>query len=254
MAAALGRLRTRSEFLRVAGARRKYVRPGLILQVLRRPATGRHGGDGEPTPRVGLTASRKVGTAVDRNRARRRLRAVVREVMADHAMPGHDYVIIARRGTLTRAYPALVRDPIRPLSGTSRPRSRRWTRSATDREPRLNPISRHPRQERAESMRRAAFSSLPATLLGRLVRGYQILVSPLTPLSCRYLPTCSQYACQALARHGAVQGGRLALRRLLRCHPWGGAGYDPVPEPGPERGAGERARGQCPAHGGRLHG
>jgi ribonuclease P protein component len=110
MAAALGRLRTRSEFLRVAGARRKYVRPGLILQVLRRPATGRHGGDGEPTPRVGLTASRKVGTAVDRNRARRRLRAVVREVMADHAMPGHDYVIIARRGTLTRAYPALVRD------------------------------------------------------------------------------------------------------------------------------------------------
>jgi putative membrane protein insertion efficiency factor len=62
-----------------------------------------------------------------------------------------------------------------------------------------------------------------------LVRGYQLLVSPLLPPSCRYLPSCSDYAIDALARHGALRGGALALQRLGRCHPWGGSGYDPVP-------------------------
>lgn len=112
MPAALGRLKTRPEFLRVAGARRKCVRPGLILQVLRRSPAGESGVDaaGEAGARVGFTASRKVGGAVDRNRARRRLRAVVREVMPDHAMQGRDYVVIARKATLRRPYRALVRD------------------------------------------------------------------------------------------------------------------------------------------------
>jgi hypothetical protein len=63
------------------------------------------------------------------------------------------------------------------------------------------------------------------------VRAYQFVVSPLLPPSCRYLPTCSDYAIEALARHGVVRGGGLALRRLCRCHPWGGSGYDPVPPP-----------------------
>ena len=58
---------------------------------------------------------------------------------------------------------------------------------------------------------------------------YQLLVSPLLPPSCRYLPSCSDYAIEALARHGALRGSGLALRRLCRCHPWGGSGYDPVP-------------------------
>jgi uncharacterized protein len=64
-----------------------------------------------------------------------------------------------------------------------------------------------------------------------LIRAYQLLISPLLPLSCRYLPTCSDYAIEALAVHGALRGGGLALRRLARCHPWGGYGYDPVPPP-----------------------
>lgn len=66
--------------------------------------------DGAPPVRIGFTASRKVGIAVARNRARRRLRAAVGEVMPQHATPGHDYVVIARGATLTRAYPALVED------------------------------------------------------------------------------------------------------------------------------------------------
>ncbi|MFN3077490.1 MAG: membrane protein insertion efficiency factor YidD [Alphaproteobacteria bacterium] len=62
-----------------------------------------------------------------------------------------------------------------------------------------------------------------------LVRGYQLLLSPILPPSCRYRPTCSAYALEALERHGAIRGGWLAVRRIARCHPWGGEGYDPVP-------------------------
>lgn len=62
-----------------------------------------------------------------------------------------------------------------------------------------------------------------------LVRGYQRILSPLKPPTCRFLPTCSAYAIEALQRHGAVKGGWLATRRICRCHPWGGHGYDPVP-------------------------
>ena len=58
---------------------------------------------------------------------------------------------------------------------------------------------------------------------------YQRCISPLTPPSCRFTPTCSQYALEALRKHGPVYGLYLAMRRILRCHPWGGHGYDPVP-------------------------
>jgi uncharacterized protein len=58
---------------------------------------------------------------------------------------------------------------------------------------------------------------------------YQRLISPLTPASCRFTPTCSQYAAEAVTKHGPFKGGWLALKRLARCHPWGDHGYDPVP-------------------------
>lgn len=58
---------------------------------------------------------------------------------------------------------------------------------------------------------------------------YQRAISPLTPPSCRFTPTCSEYAVQALRKHGPLKGLYLTVRRLLRCHPWGGSGYDPVP-------------------------
>lgn len=62
------------------------------------------------------------------------------------------------------------------------------------------------------------------------IKLYQYLISPLTPASCRFTPTCSQYAAEAIRRHGPRHGGWLALKRICRCHPWGGSGYDPVPE------------------------
>lgn len=61
------------------------------------------------------------------------------------------------------------------------------------------------------------------------IRFYQTCISPLTPPACRYTPTCSEYARQAIIKHGPLKGTWLAVRRILRCHPWGGSGYDPVP-------------------------
>ena len=68
-------------------------------------------------------------------------------------------------------------------------------------------------------------------VLRGLIRFYQIAISPLIGPRCRYYPTCSQYSLEAIAKHGAMQGTWLAVRRLARCHPLGGFGYDPVPLP-----------------------
>ncbi len=68
-----------------------------------------------------------------------------------------------------------------------------------------------------------------AWLLSLPVRGYRLLLSPWLGHGCRFQPTCSAYALEALERHGALRGGWLAARRIGRCHPWGGSGYDPVP-------------------------
>jgi hypothetical protein len=80
-----------------------------------------------------------------------------------------------------------------------------------------------------------AFSGHIAMIVGLLlraaIRAYQWLLAPVLPPSCRYLPSCSHYAEEAIAQHGPVHGTWLAARRLCRCHPWGGSGYDPVPAP-----------------------
>lgn len=67
------------------------------------------------------------------------------------------------------------------------------------------------------------------TVVIQLIRFYQAAISPYTPPSCRYTPTCSAYAIEAVERFGVVRGGWLFVRRFARCHPWGGEGYDPVP-------------------------
>jgi putative membrane protein insertion efficiency factor len=69
----------------------------------------------------------------------------------------------------------------------------------------------------------------------RALRFYKLLVSPLFSGSCRYLPSCSDYTAEAIARHGAAAGVGLGVHRLCRCHPFGGSGYDPVPESNPWR-------------------
>lgn len=117
-----GRLKTRPEFLRVAARGRKAAAPGVVLQALARTCaaeadsagTAERGPQGtaaqQQSVRVGFTASRKVGNAVARNRARRRLRAAVDEIFPESAQPCRDYVVVARRGTLDRPWPALLED------------------------------------------------------------------------------------------------------------------------------------------------
>lgn len=61
------------------------------------------------------------------------------------------------------------------------------------------------------------------------IRFYQLSISPMLPASCRFVPSCSQYALEAILKHGIFKGGWLAIKRIGRCHPWGGSGYDPVP-------------------------
>ncbi len=88
-----------------------------------------------------------------------------------------------------------------------------------------------------------SLASLPGRLLIGLIRVYQWTLSPYLPASCRYHPGCSSYAAEAIARHGPVMGLWLAARRIARCHPWGGMGYDPVPpKAGRNAAAGRAAR------------
>jgi ribonuclease P protein component len=114
MTARIARLKTRSEFLRVASGRVRAVRPGLVLQAAPRPSEG----DGM---RVGFTASRRVGNAVARNRAKRRLRAAAASVLARHGRAGNDYVLIARAGTGERPYAELLADLEGALRQLARP-------------------------------------------------------------------------------------------------------------------------------------
>jgi ribonuclease P protein component len=106
-----GRLTHRPEFLRVAATRRRWAAPGLILQVAESPGSPA-GASREPNIpfRLGFTASRKVGGAVQRNRARRRLRAAAAAIMPAHAAHGMDYVLVARAETVTRAFSGLLGD------------------------------------------------------------------------------------------------------------------------------------------------
>jgi ribonuclease P protein component len=110
----ISRLKRRADFLRVASLRQKSAAGGLILQVAPTtasvPASVPGASPETATTRIGFTASRKVGNAVRRNRAKRRLRAAVAEVMTDHALPGHDYVLIARDTTAERPWTALLAD------------------------------------------------------------------------------------------------------------------------------------------------
>ncbi|MDP6345635.1 MAG: ribonuclease P protein component [Alphaproteobacteria bacterium] len=104
----LGRLKRRSDFLRIARKGRRFAAPGLVLQVARRPGAG--GETSETAVRIGFTVSKKVGNAVARNRAKRRLRAAAARVMPYDAKAGRDYVLIGRRDTLRRPYPELLSD------------------------------------------------------------------------------------------------------------------------------------------------
>ena len=109
MEAAVGRLKRRSDFLRIAALRRKWATPGVIVQVApMTPAVSAP--EAAPDQRIGFTCSKKVGNAVQRNRARRRLRAAAAAILPRHAARGLDFVLIGRPDTIHRPFDLLLRD------------------------------------------------------------------------------------------------------------------------------------------------
>ncbi|WP_221793258.1 membrane protein insertion efficiency factor YidD [Oceanobacter mangrovi] len=77
-------------------------------------------------------------------------------------------------------------------------------------------------------------ASFPARCLLQLIAFYRYAISPLLPARCRFYPTCSAYAVEAIQKHGALKGGSLTVKRLCKCHPWGEHGVDMVPDPDPQ--------------------
>ena len=150
----------------------------------------------DPAPvRVGFTVSKAVGNAATRNRVKRRLRHLTREHLpALEGLPG-------RAALVVRALPAAAESSYADLGA-----------------------------DLARSLQRV--STVMKHLLIGLIRAWRFAISPLYGQVCRYHPTCSAYALEAVTQHGAVRGTWLSLRRIGRCHPWAAGGYDPVPTRG----------------------
>ena len=156
-----------------------------------------------PISRLGITTGVKLGNAVKRNRARRRIRELYRTNEA-RLMPGYDIVVVARTRVIYGRYHDLERSFF-----------------AADAKAGAGPP---PRGSQVRIQMKKLFLWL--------IRFYQREISPLRPPCCRFIPTCSAYALEAVEKYGAWKGGWLALRRILRCNPFHrqkSIEYDPVP-------------------------
>ena len=178
--------------------------PGLVLQVLKR--------DDEAPVRLGFTVTKKVGNAVIRNRTKRRLREAARLLLREAPIAGADLVLIGRDKTRGRAFAALIEDLRQALARNGLPPKPPFARIAVE----------------------GAGMSPAAHILRGAVRAYQLVLAPLLGGQCRFTPSCSAYAREALAVHGALRGAGLAARRVLRCSPLCAGGHDPVPASKPD--------------------
>lgn len=229
------RLLKRSQFLALSG---RSVRPDLKIPAGSFLLLGRN--NGLRRSRLGVTVTKKVGSAVARNRIRRQVREFFRHNV-DRWPAGLDYLFIARQGAaelsraelradLARAGRKLLERSNRRPSSESGPGP---ARSAP--EPAMAaPWSNGPARPAEEIyLFLVELSRLVQRGLARLalvfIFAYQRCLSPLTPPCCRFRPTCSSYAAQAIRFHGFWRGSWLTFRRLLKCHPWHQGGYDPVP-------------------------
>jgi putative membrane protein insertion efficiency factor/ribonuclease P protein component len=157
--------------------------------------------------RVAFIAGKKLGNAPLRNKAKRILRQAFNEVGKE--TKGYDVIFVAREMIFDCSYQYIME-----LIEKS-----------------IEEISKSERQSEEKRIDKALRSvkKIPRSTAMLLVLFYQKCISPLTPPTCRYVPTCSEYAIIALQRHGLFKGSFLAVKRVLRCNPWHPGGYDPVP-------------------------
>ena len=273
MLPAAARLRRRADFVATvrSGRRRGHGAVVVHLKLPENPQTA------DAPARVGFVVSRAVGTAVVRNRVRRRLQHVVRERYGE-LTPGTTLVVRALPHAADRSYAQLAEDFSVALRSalanrgrvrSDRQRNRRRAETcdtaasdtatlhaaapdaavsgptgqtnhgSTGPEDSQTPPDRTTTDSSSEadsrSATRTAGWSGPARVMAAPIVAYRRWVSPALPARCRFHPSCSAYAVEALATHGAVRGLLLTVRRLLRCHPFHPGGYDPVPPAQPGR-------------------
>ena len=191
-------------------------------------------------PRLGLAVSRRHGDAPTRNRIKRRLREAFRLDLPGWTL-ALDVVVIPRPGaahvSVAEMREAFVRFQERAARRGREPRGRgeTSTREASPETSGGDPARRPegdppPAECRGRPAPEPKVRPGPTAALIGLIRLYKRFVSPLLPPACRFTPTCSEYFAEALRRKGLVRGTYLGVRRLLRCQPFGGRGWDPVPE------------------------
>ena len=198
-------IRRNGEFGRVYARGKSYVNQALVLYVLKTRSK---------RTRVGLTATKKIGHAVQRNRARRVMKAAIDEHL-DYNIGGYDLVFVARGMT---------------------PRLKSWQLSAIVAklfaQAGLPDKAKQPGAKPPAAGPEARGVSIFQKALCGLIRLYQKFISPGLGRNCRFSPSCSQYGIEAIRTHGCVKGLLLTAWRIARCNPLGRWGYDPVPEKG----------------------
>jgi putative membrane protein insertion efficiency factor/ribonuclease P protein component len=176
----------------------------------------------KPAGRVAYIAGKKLGTAPLRNRAKRRLREAA--VLQGAPWSGYDVVLVARKGAVEKDFTAVRADIARFANKLNQntPNNQKQTKVAQPQLPAL--------QKKSVFGQILGFiHNIPKNIALGCITIYRHAISPIFPPSCRYIPTCSEYAFEAFRRYGFVRGFGMAVRRVGRCHPWHEGGYDPVP-------------------------
>ena len=201
-------IRRNGEFGRVYARGKSYVNQALVLYVLKTRSK---------RTRVGLTATKKIGHAVQRNRARRVMKAAIDEHL-DYNIGGYDLVFVARGMTPRLKSWQLSAIVAKLFAQAGLPDKAKTAGRKAPSHPAAGPEAR-------------GVSIFQKALCG-LIRLYQKFISPGLGRNCRFSPSCSQYGIEAIRTHGCVKGLLLTAWRIARCNPLGRWGYDPVPEKG----------------------
>jgi len=186
--------------------------------------------DADKLGKTAYVAGKKLGSAPKRNQAKRRLREAVR--MAGVSWNSHDVVLVAVKGTLRADFKDIVAS-VEKLGLLLSQSERTEAEPNKETEPSL-PAAAKPSQKTAKPGVNRTFAAflvgIPRQLAIVCIKIYRHAISPLLPPSCRFVPTCSEYALTALERFGFWRGSWLAIKRIGRCHPFNPGGYDPVPQ------------------------